>query len=134
MLVDESGSTKKIRVISFSSHRVSKITSRCFRVRNFRGLIFTAVIFAPVLFWASFPPSDSRSCVWGGGEGERGGAGGHSKSGGERGAGTKGERGGRGIEGGAGEEVHVGVGAFSCPPTRGHVGGEGWVSWRSKQV
>ena len=49
----------------------------------FASVIFAAVIFAPILLWASFPPSDSWSCVWGGGEGGRGrggGAGGHSKS------------------------------------------------------
>ena len=32
-----------------------------------------------------------------------------------------------GIEGGAGEEVHVGGGRFSRPPTRGHVWGGGGV-------
>ena len=35
-------STKKIRVISLSRHRVSKITSRCFRIRNFRACNFCA--------------------------------------------------------------------------------------------
>ena len=35
-------STTKIHVISLSRHRVSKITSRRFRVRNFRGCNFRA--------------------------------------------------------------------------------------------
>ena len=34
-------------------------------------------------------------------------------------------RGDIGVEGGAGEEVHVGGGAFSRPPTRSHVWGLG---------
>ena len=36
-----------------------------------RLVVFASVIFAPVLLWASLPPSDSRSSVWGVGGGER---------------------------------------------------------------
>ena len=75
----------------------SRFASEKLRRTVFVSVIFAAVIFASVLLWASFPPSDSQSCVWGGGElaviarvEGRGGVGG---------AGTKRERGGRGIEG-----------------------------------
>ena len=38
----------------------------------YASVIFAAVIFSPVLLWASFPPSDSQSCVWGRGGGREG--------------------------------------------------------------
>ena len=85
-------SPKKIwRHLPYESSRIAFV-KLCHIV--FASIIFAAVIFAPVLLWDSFPPSYSRSCVWGRGEGERGGAGGHSKSGGGGGC-----RGGRGMTG-----------------------------------